>query len=257
MSTDTPSVPSNRPYGPAANVITILQRLRSRNLPERIGREYYDAAGIPGGSIYRTIFALQFLRLIEDETPTAALRSIATSTDEEYQAILGGLLRETYSDVFDLVDPVRDPQERIAQVFKRYTPASQRDRMVLFFLGMCREAGMAVQDAPRQRTTGAGAGQKVASAGSTSRTGARAAPSRKPPQAAPTTPGNTGGARMPGIPAALELLVRSLPMEGQPLSSARRVQWLAMADATLQFVYPEGAVAPTLNIDAEEQEEEE
>lgn len=254
MATDTPSIASNRPYGPAANVISVLQRLRSRNMPERISREYYHAAGIPDGSIYRTVFALQFLRLVEDEVPTAALRAIATSTDEEYQAILGGLIREAYSDVFELVDPVRDPQERIAQVFKRYTPASQRARMVLFFLGMCREAGMAVQDAPRLRAASAVAGQKLLGAGNQSRPAGRTVANQRAARLPASSPPAAGSITVAGIPPALELLVRSLPPEGQPLSIERRDQWLAMAEATLKFVYPEEIAVSSVGVDDEQEE---
>lgn len=42
-----------------------------------------------------------------------------------------------------------------------------------------------------------------------------------------------------GVSPAILLLMRTLPPEGVPLSTSRRKQWLAMAEATLAFVYPE------------------
>ena len=136
MVIDTPE--TNRPYGPPSNVTAVLHRLRSRNLPDRVDAEYLRDAGVSEGTVGRTLFALRFLDLVADDgQPTQALRSIHTSTDEEYRTILSGLVREAYSDVFNVIDPAEDSQDRILNVFRRYTPASQRNRMVIFFLGMC------------------------------------------------------------------------------------------------------------------------
>lgn len=227
---------TNRPYAPPSNVTAVLKRLRSRNLPERVDIEYLRDAGVPDGSLGRTMFALNFLGLVEDDMPSAALRSIATSTDEEYRATLEGLIREAYREVFNSIDPAEDAQDRIVNFFRRYTPASQRDRMVMFFLGMCREAGIPTLDAPRQRSSGVSTSGKTTKSTSrpAGRTTTRAATG---PQKADSRDG-TQGTVMGGIPAALELLVRSLPPEGEPLSEARRKQWLTMAEAALTFVYP-------------------
>lgn len=213
----------NRPYAPPSNVISLLARLRSRNLPEMIVSDYLRDAGIPEGTVSRTLFASRFLRLIDEHgTPTQALRSIASSTDEEYQATLAGLLREAYADVFAVVDPAEDDQARILNVFRRYTPASQRSRQVIFFLGMCREAGIPVLDTPRQRRM------------------AEPRPARQT-----RTAGQPLAVRGPrqrhaaGINPALEGLINALPPEGTALSAERRQQWLEMAKAALAFVYPE------------------
>lgn len=155
MIVDGEVVGTRRPYTPPSNVTGVLQRLRSRNLPDRVDAEYLRDAGVPEGTITRTLFALEFLGLVEEGEPTQALRSIAISTDEEYQAILSGLVRQAYEDVFKVIDPAQDSQDRIVNFFRRYTPASQRDRMVIFFLGMCREAGIPTLDAPRQRSSAA------------------------------------------------------------------------------------------------------
>jgi len=123
----------NRPYPPPSNVTTILQRLRSRNLPDQIDNEYLRDASIPDGTIHRTLFALRFLGLIDEAGwLNEPLKAIHTSTDEEYQAILAGLIREAYKEVFNVVDPSQDSQDKILNVFRRYTPASQRSRMVVF-----------------------------------------------------------------------------------------------------------------------------
>jgi hypothetical protein len=223
---------TNRPYTPPSNVISVLERVRSRNLPERIDLEYLRDAGIPEGTLHRTFFALRFLKLVEEAGDlTGALKAIGTSTDEEYRAILSGLIREAYAEVFNAIDPAEDSQEQILNVFRRYTPASQRKRMVIFFLGMCREAGIPALDVPRQRGMGRPRGRAETptprtKTGKASLEGGAAVRAR-------------GSLRSPDIAPALEGLVRSLPAPGTPLSAERREQWVNMARATLAFVYPE------------------
>jgi hypothetical protein len=219
-------------------MVALLQRLRARNLPERIDAEYLRDAGVSEGTISRTLFGLRLVGLITEEgEPTQALRSMHTSTDEEYRSILAGLIREAYREVFDVVDPAKDSQDRILNVFRRYTPASQRARMMIFFLGMCREAGIPTLDVPRQRVM-AGARRtttapRQGSDGEVAVAGALGSRVRERPMA----DGHTG------LPPALEGLVRSLPTPGTPLSKERRAQWIAMAEATLAFVYPEEKAA--------------
>jgi len=214
----------NRPYGPPSNVTALLKRLRSRNLPEQIDGEYLRDAGISEGTISRTLFALNFLGLIDGGVPTEALKSIHTSTDEEYQVILSGLIREAYKEVFEVVDPAEDSQDKILNVFRRYTPASQRGRMVIFFLGMCREAGISTLNVPKARRMAAQPAKQT-----TRREDARGG----------TALQRKKGEGLAGIDPALEGLVRTLPLPGQPLSEERRKQWLDMAAATLKFIYPE------------------
>lgn len=235
----TEGIENNRPYPPPSNLISVLHRLQSRNLPDRIDVEYLRDASIPEGTLTRTLFALRFLGLLtEANEPSQALRSIHTSTDEEYRTILTGLIRQAYAEVFNVIDPSEDTQERILNVFRRYAPASQRSRMVIFFLGMCREAGIPTLDTPRQRSMTGGAAARPA----------RGTPTRRTPDTAPREreqqrrrgQGDGGGPApgQGGIAPALEGLIRSLPAPGSPLSEERRRQWLAMAKATLAFVYP-------------------
>lgn len=234
MAIDLSAPETNRPYPPPSNVIAVLNRLRSRNLSERIDADYLRDAGVPEGTIHRVSFALRFLGLVENDAPTKALRSITTSTDEEYRDILAGLIRDAYRELFEIVDPAQDSADRIVNVFRRYTPASQRERMVNFFLGMCREAGIPTLDAPRQRTSGVSTGA--------GRPRPRSASSAAPKADASAGPARAGdGADRGGValPPALELLVRSLPPEGAAMSAGRRDQWVQMAKATLAFVYPE------------------
>ncbi len=214
---------NNRPYAPPSNVVALLQRLRSRNLPERIDTEYLRDAGISEGTVNRALFAMRFLGLVsEADEPTEALRTINSSTDEEYQAALAGLIREAYVEVFNAVEPAAETQDRILNVFRRYTPASQRSRMVIFFLGMCREAGIPVLDTPRQRRMAEPATRQA-----------------RQPRAGQRIERAARQKRTTGMNPAIQGLIDALPAEGATLSAAKRDQWLGMAKAALIFVYPE------------------
>lgn len=250
MTTSTFIVPTNRPYPPPSNVITLLHRLRTRNVPERIDTEFLRDIGISEGTINRAMFALRFLGLIDGDEPSAALRAIAVSTDEEYQGILSGLLRDAYREVFEAVDPAEDTHDRIANVFRRYTPGSQKPRMVVFFLGMCREAGIPTLDGPRLRTSHATPSTKLPRP--TPRGARRDGVSGTKPARRPLGNG-TGAAGM--IPPALELLVRSLPPIGTPLPPSQREQWLRMARETLAFIYPHRAMVVAAQIGDEDAED--
>jgi len=141
-----------RPYAPPSNVIAVLKRARSRNLPERITNDFLGLAGVPSGMEARTAFALTFLGLMEEDgRPTAALRTIAAAGDGEYREQLARAIRAAYSADFERVDPSADGQATVVDAFARYQPRSQTTRMVITFLGLCREAGIEVLEAPRVR----------------------------------------------------------------------------------------------------------
>lgn len=245
MVTQAQAEGTNRPYTPPSNLISVLERVRSRNLPERIDLEYLRDLGIPEGTVHRTLFALRFLKLVEESGELSeTLKAIGRSTDEEYRAILSGLVRDAYSEVFNVVDPAENSQREILNVFRRYNPASQRQRMVIFFLGMCREAGIPTLDVPRQRAMGRPGGTAEAPTPRT-RTG-------KASLRGVGTLRARGSVQSPDIEPALEGLIRSLPPAGTPLSHERRDQWLTMAKATLAFVYPEVS-APDATPEEEQQ----
>ena len=232
---------TNRPYAPPSNVTALLERLRSRNLPERIDVDYLLDAGISKGTVTRALFGMRFIGLIgEAGEPTEALRTINQSTDDEYRTVLAGLIGEAYVEVFNSVDPGTEPHASILNVFRRYTPASQRNRMVIFFLGMCREAGIPVQDVPRQRRM--------------AEPGARQA--RPPVPRRRTAQQQATPRAVSGVNPALQGLIAALPPEGTVLTEAKRKQWLDMADAALAFVYPEQA-EPTGNDDADAEQSDE
>lgn len=143
---------SFRPYAAAANIKAVLQRARTRNLPEIVNNDFLRIVGIPEIVYGRVMQALRFLGLIqEDGTPTDKFEAIAGSTDDQYRELLDKVVREAYRKEFEMVDPSKDPQSKVRDAFRRFQPRSQTNRMVMLFLSLCREAGIGVLDAPRLR----------------------------------------------------------------------------------------------------------
>jgi hypothetical protein len=141
-----------RPYAAAANLVSVLTRARSRNLPDVINNDFLRIAQVPEVVFGRVNEALGFLKFVNaDGTPTDVLRAISAASDAEYRSLLEGAIREAYADDFMNIDPTQDDQSTIVDAFRRYEPRSQTERMVMLFLGLCREAGIAVKDGPRER----------------------------------------------------------------------------------------------------------
>ena len=150
MGNDTE--PRQRPYAPPSNVIAVLKRARSRNLRDRIDGDFMRLAGIPDRAHNRVAVALRFLGLIDEgRRPTDTLRALAAAREDEYRDLLSARIRDAYREDFDRVDPAEDTHATIVDAFKPYEPRSQTDRMVMLFLGLCREAGIPVTEAPRER----------------------------------------------------------------------------------------------------------
>ena len=52
------------------------------------------------------------------------------------------ILQNSYADVFVIVDPATDLRDKIDDAFRQFEPAAQRERMVILFVGLCKEAGV-------------------------------------------------------------------------------------------------------------------
>jgi len=150
MATDEREM--RRPYAAPSNVSTVLKKTRTRNLPQVIDGDFITLAGVPEVVIGRVTEALRFIGAIgEDGRPTDDLRALQSASDDEYKEVLGNMIRRAYQEDFDRVNPAEDTQAAIVGAFRRYQPRSQTARMVMLFLGLCREAGIPVLEAPRER----------------------------------------------------------------------------------------------------------
>lgn len=142
-----------RPYASPSNVIAVIQRARSRNLPESITNDFLRIAGIGDAVFGRVTQALRFLNLVhEDGRPTDKFEALAGATESQYRELLEAVIREAYRKEFEVIDPGQDIQPKVVDAFSPYQPRSQTSRMVMLFLGLCREAGIPVLDAPRERS---------------------------------------------------------------------------------------------------------
>ncbi|MGC2190896.1 MAG: DUF5343 domain-containing protein [Candidatus Dormiibacterota bacterium] len=180
---------SKRPYAAAANVLAVLNRARTRNLPDTINGEFYRLCGIGEAVHGRVAQALTFLGLIDGNgAPQNTLRAMTEAPEAEFKDLLATAIREAYAAEFDRVDPAQDSQATVADAFRRYAPKSQIDRMVMLFLGLCREAGIPVKDVPRDRKMTSTPATRKAAPGQ--RTEARKASSTPP---APPVQESVGG----------------------------------------------------------------
>jgi hypothetical protein len=169
-----------RPYAATANMTGVIKRTRTRNLPDKVDSDFIRLAGVPEGVIHRVASALKFLGLVtEDDEPTDTLRALAAAPEEQYREILAGAVRSAYEVDFARIDPAQDSQKQIIDAFRPYQPRSQTNRMVMLFLGLCREAGMEVKDAPRERPMGVTVARSGGSARTTGKADAPASPKRR------------------------------------------------------------------------------
>ena len=172
---------ARRPYAAAANLTAVLDRVRSRNLPDEIDNDYFRIAGIGPAVFGRVREALLFLGLVdEDDRPTDILQAMAKAPEPDYRELLEKVIRSAYSDELDAVHPDKDAQDQIIDAFRKYEPRSQTVRMVMLFLGLCRAAGMEVLDAPRER--------KMAQRKSTTQNGATKPQPKRSRAPEPVTP---------------------------------------------------------------------
>lgn len=141
-----------RPYAPPANVVAVIRRTQQINLPDVIDNDFLRVAQISENLFGRVHDALRFLKLVDESGhPEEVLQDISAAGEEEYRTLLAGVVREAYGDDFNRIDPAQDTQAVIVDAFRRYSPRSQTKRMVMLFLGLCREAGIPVLEAPRER----------------------------------------------------------------------------------------------------------
>jgi len=144
----------DRPYASAGNIMDVLRRYRSLKLPPMLEVTALRTVGVPEGNIGRTYFALQFLGFLDGKEPTDRWRTLCAVGDEqEFQALLAEAVRAAYADVLANANPSTDNVGQMRAAFQPYEPKSQVNRMVTFFLTMCREAGIPTLDTPKQRPT--------------------------------------------------------------------------------------------------------
>jgi hypothetical protein len=193
-------VEEKRPYAAAANVLAVLSRCRTRNLPDKVDNDFIRLAGVPEVVLNRVSGTMRFLGLTnEQDQPTDRLQALAVAPEDQYRTILADAIRSAYETEFARIDPARDTQKQIIDAFRPYQPRSQTQRMVMLFLGLCREAGIEVKESPRERPMGS-----TASRSSTSRKQQNGTTGRKSKQV--PARGSDASGSTPSVPSPANLL---------------------------------------------------
>jgi hypothetical protein len=140
------------PYPPIENVLRVLSKARSGGIRGPIDTNFLIQLGINDSMAPRTIRALGFLGFIDGNgKATPLFEKYVQASDEEAATVLRQALEQAYAAIFRAVDPVTDSRQKVFNAFRTMKPQGQWDRMVTLFLGLCKEAGMDVKDAPSAR----------------------------------------------------------------------------------------------------------
>lgn len=202
------------PYAPAAAILEVINRHRSRGLP------LVDAEALARGSIVsdslipRTLQALKTLDLIDDEgRPTDGFERLRLAPEAEFQARLGQWLNDVYADVVKHIDPGTADEVALRDAFRAYKPIGQQPRMISLFVGLYAAAGI----------------------GSEKDKGPRAVRRRRPSSAASVSGG--GPRRSPAASATAAPMTGALEQAGasQALPAASSAAEALTSDRSLQY----------------------
>lgn len=142
------------PYAPPSSVVGVIRRFRDRGITEPVTSQTLEQVGVSAGNAPRTLQALRFLGLINEEGKTTdSFGTIKRASTEEYPQALASVLYKVYGSVFNLIDPNQDDEGVVEDAFRGFEPSGQRNRMITLYLGLCGEAGLISEDkAPKIST---------------------------------------------------------------------------------------------------------
>ncbi len=227
------------PYAPYTSVLTVIRHMRERDLKEPVTSQWITTIGVAEGNASRTIQALRFLDLLDEGgylTPN--FKTIGNAPDEEYPGLLAQTLQGAYKQVFRAMNPTTASDQQFENAFRYYQPRAQRERMIMLFKGLCREAGIiaggAPETTPRPRT---------ASPKSSPSTGAKKGQSEPKTDSPlqhevyqPTEPPITNRAMSNQEFALLHGLLSQLPADKKKWTQARRDKWLQAITANVDLL---------------------
>lgn len=128
------------PYAPTGSVLSVIRRYRAHGAPKSVDITEITRVGVSSGNAPRTLTALKFLGIVNDNGKFSEVLSKATT--EEYPNVLADILRDAYSEIFAILDPATATEVHISDAFRGFDPEKQRSRMVQLFIGLCQEANI-------------------------------------------------------------------------------------------------------------------
>ena len=225
------------PYAATSNIMDVIARRRERGLPSPLNSKVLETIGIPAGNFSRTLQALRFLNLIDDDgSHTKGFDRLAQAGESggEYRDLLAEIIRNAYHSVFEIVDPSQDNEAAIHDAFRQFQPEAQRSRMVALFLGLCEQASI-IERRTRERNPEAIAKQRVTSLPKRRRTTPH--PQRTVQQSVTekdlTAPSQTQSQDTDY--RAIFAVFQQLPEQRQ-WTSERRQRWLSAIEATVDLM---------------------
>lgn len=140
------------PYAPTTAIVSLLDRSRSKGLPQVIDKDALLRMGVSESLAPRTLQSLQILDLIaEDGKHTETLERLRVAPESEYKNQMAEWLNAAYADILQYVNPEDGDEASVRDAFRPYKPHSMQDRMLTLFTGLFGAAGVWPESAQRAR----------------------------------------------------------------------------------------------------------
>ncbi len=137
-------------YSPATATLKPLRSNASGQLSEgeKVTAHRLEDFGISLSDAYEVRIAWRHLQFVNNQDcVTRTYESLAHTTGNEFKLLLGKILKNAYSDVFNRlgergVDLDHVVQQEWRDIFRdcQYEPANMQSKMITLFRGLCREA---------------------------------------------------------------------------------------------------------------------
>lgn len=134
------------PYGPIRAIDIALSFHRDRGFADPIGSTALERAGVAPSMSPRTLQALRYLGLIDDDGySTEDMERVRRARDDELPELLATLVRRAYAEVFTQLDPAVATSRQLNDAFRAHEPLAQRVKMVALFRAICVRANLIAQ----------------------------------------------------------------------------------------------------------------
>jgi hypothetical protein len=219
------------PYTAASAVLEVIDRHRSKGMPQPVNADTLARSGISESLIPRTLQALQTLDLIDEGgNVTQVLEGLRLAPEGEYQKRLAEWLNAAYADVLQYIDPATATETEVRDAFRLYQPVGQQSRMVTLFIMLYAAAGIGSGKQKATKTGGAPTAVRIPGATIRRKSPAKTETKKHAAHEQPNT----------GLPPALDGLLKSLPQNGESWTKNERDKFYTTFGAVLDFCIPIG-----------------